>query len=489
MWNTARTLPGAAGKARGGRIGVPRLAGFFFILSALLILLACCKPPLSFEYLDLSCSAGPEARYYYGETVALDFSIMPDRGETERALILTEGGLSRGPAFRWEGRTLHVKPLTGWKKGEHYGISLEGKLPMEDGRTYTVQLLRNFIYGLEGKEFTLVSSAVGDDRLVFVFSQVPGVTSFSSQFSLDPGIEYFCDFLGKEIRILPKTPWQANTRYRWSIKGMESQEGYLMKREYSGDFSGPADPLVPRPLELCPVDRSLGPPYLWKRGTPLDGNLENMEGIGFIFSKPMDQASLRSGISFYPSIKGYFEEAGDDSIIFFPEEEYRLETEYRISIAQTVKDSLGLSLFEEARYYFSSAHHYLEVEALRLDSRTDSLLPGGLPQDHWLVSPSLPLLRVEIGFSSAIPPANRKAALESVSLSGLFPASADNPVLISARWEDGGAALILLFENLSPSENGVDNYYQIKIASGKQGPLNGEGEYLKEDLWYVFRIY
>jgi hypothetical protein len=472
MWNTARQ-------------GIRALC-----LGAILsVLLPRCKPLLSFEYLDVSCSAEMGQQYYYGETLSLDFSIMPGGGEVERTLILTEGGLSRSPVFNWEGRTLHVKPLTGWKRGEHYGIALEGKLLMEDGRTYTVQVLRNFIYGLEGNEFTLVSSVVEEEGLVFIFSRVPGVTSFTGQFSLSPGVEYFCDFLGKEIRVLPKSPWQANTLYRWTIKGMESEDGYIMKREYSGAFSGPEDLAVPRPLELCPVNRSLGPPYLWKRGTALDKNLENMEGIGFIFSKPMDPASLRSGISFYPSIKGYFEEAGEDSIIFFPEEEYRLETEYRISIAQTVKDSLGLALFEEARYYFTSAHHYLEVERVNLDSRADSLSPGGIPQDHTLANPNPPGLKILVGFSTAIPPANRRAALESVSLSSLFPASAGNPVLISAKWEDGGAALSLLYENLSPSESGVDNYYQLKIGSGKQGPLSAGGEYLKEDLWYVFRIY
>jgi hypothetical protein len=414
---------------------------------------------------------------------------MPDKGETERNLILTEGGLSRGPVFNWEGRTLHVKPLTGWKKGEHYGISLEGRLLMEDGRTYTVGIMRNFIYGLEGNEFTLDSSAMEDNKLIFNFSKVPGVTSFDSQFSLSPGVEYFCDFLGREIRILPKSPWQANTLYRWTIKGMESEDGYIMKREYSGVFSGPANLSVPRPLELCPVDKTFGPPYLWRRGTGLDGNLENMEGIGFIFSKPMDPASLRSGISFYPSVKGYFEEAGENSIIFFPEEEYRLETEYRITISQTVKDSLGLSLFEEERYYFSSAHRYLEVEKVTLDSRTESLLPGGVLQEHNLINPEPPSLKIRIAFSAEIPPAHRKAALESLSFSGLFPASANSPVLLSAKWEDKGAALVLIFESLSPSGSGIDNYYQIKIASGKQGPLNGEGEYLKEDLWYVFKIY
>jgi hypothetical protein len=448
-----------------------------------------CTPPVSFEYLDLSCSASWEERFYFEESVRIDFSIMPDKGETERALVLNEGGLSRVPVCTWEGRTLHVKPLTGWKKGEHYEISLEGKLPMEDGRVYSVQLLRGFIYGLEENEFTLRSSSMEEGCLVFIFSRAPGVTSFSTRFSLSPGAEYFCDFLGEEVRILPKSPWRANTLYSWTIRGMESADGYIMKKEYSGFFSGPENYPVPYPVELCPVNRSFDGPYLWKRGTDLDGKLENMEGIGFIFSKPMDHDSLRSGISFYPSIRGYFEEAGERAIIFFPEEEYRIGTEYRITMSQGVKDSLGLSLFEEERWYFSAFRDYLRVEKLTLDSAGESLPPGGVLWEHKL-NPATPgALKVKIAFSAAIPPANRGAALESVSLSVLFPASTGSPVLGAAKWEDEGAVLSLSYENVSPSGNGIDNYYQIKIAAGKQGPLNGAGEYLEEELWYAFRIY
>jgi hypothetical protein len=455
-------------------------------LSGPLLLLLCCNPLVSFEYLDISCSVGEREQYYCGETVSLDFSIAPGRGETERALVLKEGGLSRSPVFRWEGRTLHIKPLAGWKKGEHYSLSLEGELPMEDGRVYTAGILRNFIYGLEGNEFTLLSSVMEGEVLVFRFSKVPSVTSFASQFSLNPGMDYFCDFPGEEVRILPRSPWRANTLYTWTIKGMESADGYIMKRDYTGVFPGPGNPQVPRTAELCPVDGTLGPPYLWRRGTGLDGNIANMEGIGFTFSKPMDQGSLRSGISFYPSIKGRFEEAGEDSVIFFPEEDYRIGTEYRITISQTVKDSLGLSFFEEEHHYFSASRRWLEVENLTLDSRTE-IPPGGeAPREHVMTDSGR--LRLRIAFSSAIAPANRNAAAESVSLSKLFPLSANNPALVSAKWEDGGAVLILSFENLSPSESGVDNYYQIKIASGGQGPVNGAGEYLEEDLWYVFKV-
>jgi hypothetical protein len=434
---------------------------------------------------------GEGEQYYAGESVRMEFSIEPDREETERSLVLSEGGLSTAPVFSWEGRELSVRPAGGWKKGEHYRVSLEGRIHMQDGRGYTAGLLRSFVYGEEGNEFALVSSGMEAGCLVLQFSRTPGVVSFSGSFSLSPDTEYFCDFLGDTVRVEPKSPWQTNTRYTWTIRGMESADGYAMKREYSDSFSGPADSEIPYPLELCPVSKCLSPgsPHLWKRGTPLEGNMENGEGIGFVFSKPMDQASVRSGISFYPAIKGRFEEDGENAIIFFPEEDYRPQTEYRISLSAAIKDSLGLGLFEERRYYFSSVRPCLEIEMLSLDSEPAGLAPGGIAQDHTLRSaaPDSPL-DLQIVFSAAIPPAARKAAADSVSLSVLFPASARNPRLVSVQWSDKGATLSMRYTDLSPSVGNIHNYYQIKISSGERGPAGTFGEYLKEDLWYVIRI-
>jgi hypothetical protein len=446
---------------------------------------------VSFEYLDVSCSVGEGEQYYAGESVRMEFSIEPDREETERSLVLSEGGLSKTPVFSWEGRELSVRPAGGWKNGEHYRVSLEGRIHMQDGRGYTAALLRSFVYGEEGNEFTLVSSGMEAGCLVLQFSRTPRIVSFAGSFSLSPNTEYFSDFLGETVRVEPKSPWQTNTRYTWTIRDMESADGYTMKREYSDSFSGPADSEIPYPLELCPVSKRLSPgsSHLWKRGTPLEGNVENGEGIGFVFSKPMDQASVRSGISFYPAIKGYFEADGENAIIFFPEEDYRPQTEYRISLSAAIKDSLGLGLFEERRYYFSSARTYLKIEKLSLDSEPVGLEPGGIAQDHRLQSTAKdPVLDLQIAFSSAIPPAARKAAADSVSLSVLFPASAHNPRLVSVQWLDEGALLSMRYTDLSPSAGGPDNYYQIKISSGERGPSGSSGEYLKEDLWYVIRI-
>jgi hypothetical protein len=461
-------------------------------LALITFLLGAC-PLISFKQLEISCSLNEGEQYYAQETVDLKFSLRPNREETEQRLILIEGGLSTSPVFSWEGRTLCLKPAAGWKKGEHYSVSLEGQLSMEDGRTYTTGITRAFIYGEKGNDFTLLSSTQSSapeaPGLVFTFSQAPKITSFTRQFSLSPSTEYITDFSGSTVRLLPKKSWQINTRYTWTIKDMESDDGYLMKKEYSGFFAGPEDPQVPFVKEICPVilsEDSVN--HLWRSGLGLDSNLENGEGIGFVFSKPMDHGSLRSGISFYPSIKGYFMPAGEDAVIFIPEEEYKPETEYRITLSESVKDSLGLSLFQENRFYFTPNRRYLRVEKVSLDSETQALEPGGILQDHVLESPSFGL-GVKIVFSQAIPPDKRKSAADGVSLSVLFPASAHNPVQVSTQWLDNGAILSLYYEDLSPSNGGVDNYYQIKITSGSRGPVNGTGDYLKEDLWYVVRIY
>jgi hypothetical protein len=202
----------------------------------------------------------------------------------------------------------------------------------------------------------------------------------------------------------------------------------------------------------------------------------------------MDEASVKGGISFSPSLKGYFISDGEERFIFIPEESYRLEEEYRILLAGTVKDRLGISLFEPVQIFFTGAGQYLAVDSVTLDDRTP-LVPGGTIQEHYLepVTPPAPFhLRIDINFSSAIPPEKRKPALDAISLLPLFPPSAHNPALHGARWHNDGSRLSLTWEDISQSSAAVSNYYRLGITGGTKGPQNIAGEYLKEDLWFVF---
>jgi hypothetical protein len=391
----------------------------------------------------------------------------------------------------WEESDLFVRSKTPWQKGQHYSLALEGSLRMADNRTYTVSLLRVFTYGDPGNEFTLVSGGIENGALIFVFSSPPLITSFNEKFTLSPFAEYHTGFNdnGKIITISPKPRWPVNTMYTWQIKDMVSAGGYLMQKEYSGLFSGDQDTEIPRLVQVCPV--SLDPaPALWHTGSALEGALMEWQGIGFVFSKPMDEASVRSGISFYPSINGHFIKESAEKYIFVPEAAYQLQKEYRLTVGESVKDVSGLALFEASLIFFTTAGRFLMVESVTFDDHTAPMQAGGVMQEYTLRSaatePKIPLATV-INFSSAVPQANRRAAVDSVSLLPLFPASASSPKLLSAVWQQDGSRLVLNWESFTLSKSGIQYYYQLKISGGQRGAVNQTGEYLEEDLWIIFK--
>jgi hypothetical protein len=446
-------------------------------------------PVVSFDYLDVSCSISERDAYFAGDHIRIGFSREPDRGDAERQIKFYEKGAVAETVFVWEGTSLLVRPKKPWQKGQSYSLSLEGGLLMEDGGTYTVRLYRAFSYGGPEDSFELLSSSFAEDKLTLVFSKPPLITSFNGNFSLSPGVEYLAEFFpdSSTVRVRPRDGWGIDVSYAWEVKNMVSADGWLMRKESSGTFRGPQDTGLPLLLESCPVSFDK-PPALWHRGLALDGNLLEWQGIGFIFSKPMDEASVKGGISFSPSLKGYFEKDGEERFIFIPEEPYRLEQEYRILLGDTIKDRTGLSLFEPVQVFFTGAGRCLRVDSLTLDDSNTPLVPGGLIQEHYLepvTPPELFRLRASISFSAAIPPENRKSALDAVSLSVLFPASAHNPALLGARWSNGGSLLSLTWEDLSQSSAAVSNYYRLSILGGTKGPQNAAGEYLKEDLWFL----
>ncbi|GHT92875.1 hypothetical protein FACS1894140_5520 [Spirochaetia bacterium] len=450
-----------------------------------------CDTLVSFEYLDLNCSVAEGDDYFSGEYIRLDFSQRPDRDDTEKHIQLTEDTASVPVDSYWDGSSLFLRPRTLWQKGQHYSLTLETTLRMEDNRTYTVKLLRSFIYGEPGNKFELASGKFESGSLVLIFSKPPVITSFNEKFSLSPFTDYHTDFIdgGKTVIITPKNGWQVNTSYTWLVRDMVSSDGYLMKKEYSGAFSGLGDIEIPRLTEVCAV--TLGDAgTLWHTGSVLDGALMEGQGIGFVFSKPMDEASVRSGLSFYPSLNGYLVKETDRKFIFIPDEMYQIKKEYRLTISETVKDTSGTSIYEPELIFFMSTGRFLTVNSINLDDDSASIVLGGIVQNYTLLNAAagLPLrLRMTINFSSVIPQPKRRAAADSISLTSLFPASAANPILLSAVWFDSGSRLVLDWERFTRTDGVVQYYYQIKITGGRQGAVNQAGEYLEEGIWAVFR--
>jgi hypothetical protein len=356
---------------------------------------------------------------------------------------------------------------------------------MDDGRYYTLDIDRSFHYGDPNDTFYLVSRDFEDETLNFAFVKPPAIASFYENFIISPQTETDITFSpdGRTVTVKPKSGWNINTIYTWTIKNMLSRDNYIMEQTYTDTFKGIFDVKLPELLEICPVTYENGA-ALWHNNTPLDGELLEKQAIGFIFSKPMDEASVKNGVVFTPNINGYMLKESDDKYIFVPEETYQLKKEYRIQASQTISDISGLKLFEDKSYFFTTANDYIKVNLIKFDDAA-SMPSDGTISDYTIAFTNI--LRVTIYFSLEIPAKHRSKAVSSVSLEILFPLSTANPNLVSATWSDNGSVLNMTWDELEKSTSGIDQFYSLNIKGGKNGVINDYSAYLKDDVCVLFK--
>ena len=189
-----------------------------------------CKPIITFEYLDITCSVGERDEYYADEYIRIHFSQMPDKNDAEKKIRFYEDGGIVSVDYEWNGSTVSLRPRLHWQKGQYYSVDMQGVMRMEDERTYTARLYRSFIYWEQGNALDLVSNEFNGNTLTLQFSKPVLVTSFGVKFILTPFIEYRTDFSddGSTVIITPKNGWSVNTTYSWAIKNLISGDGYLM---------------------------------------------------------------------------------------------------------------------------------------------------------------------------------------------------------------------------------------------------------------------
>jgi hypothetical protein len=464
------------------------------LMSFFSLLLCYCKPIITFEYLDITCSIGEKQEYYADEYVLINFSHKPDKNDAEKRIRLYEDGSVVSVDYNWNGSSVSLRPHLHWRKGQFYSIDLQGVLKMDDGRAYTAHLYRTFIYGDKDNSFELLSNELHENILTFQFSKPVLITSFNERFSLIPFAEYRTDFSddGSTVTIGPKNGWSSNTTYIWSVRNMISTDGYLMKKEYSGLLSGISDIIQPVLELVCPVDYN-GSESLWYTSYTLDNNLLEKQAIGFYFSKPMDESLVVSGISFFPSINGYFVKETESRFIFIPNDYYQLRREYRITISDTIKDTSGLPFYEPQYLFFTTANQFLQVTEITFDDNINQMPTDGTIINYSMMSPvssSDPVkLKTVINFSTVIPQESRHNAVNTVSLGVLFPDSANNPSPVSAYWSDGGSRLSIEWSGFTISSGDILNYYILKVGGGQNGVKNNLNEYMEEDICVIFIAY
>lgn len=442
---------------------------------------------ITWEKLDISCSIANDQKYFFGDAIELIFSVAPDKKQAEDLIKLYLDNKILTAKYSWMGNSLFIQPMTSWQKGQAYRLSIEGSLRMENGSSYNLTFYRAFRYGEPGVDFCMLSHDFINNALIFNFSKAVSISSFNDNFSISPYLNYNTDFSEDKhsITLTPKSKWQTNTVYKWIIKDLKSNDGYIMNKEYTGVVIGHVDTESPRLLTVCPVDYSQKN-SIWYDDLVLNNNLFEWQAIGFIFSKPMDESSIIAGISFQPAMSGEFLKEESDRFIFIPAINFEIQKEYRLIVANTVMDTSDMYLFEDEVIFFKSANSFLEIESILFDDEENSAPLDGSIYEYPLSSSGK--LNTIINFSSLIPQENRYDAVNAISFNTLFPLEASNPSLVSAIWGEGTCNLCLSWEGFSKSTQGVPKYYKLVLKGGKSGIRNGAGEYLKEDVCVILKL-
>lgn len=452
-----------------------------------LFLLCSCKPIITFEYLEITCSINDKYDYYFGESIQINFSILPDKNDFERKFRFFEDKNTASVNFNWDGSTVFIQPILSWQKGQFYSLDLQGTLKMADGRIYSTSVYRSFIYGEPENSFDLLSHEFNESTFIIQFSKPVSIISFEEGFSITPFADYHSEFLddGSTVIIRPKNGWFINTTYLWTIRNMVSTDGYLMRKNYSGRINGIKDIIQPSIEYICPVDYNVSGSF-WHQVHSLDNHLLDNQAIGFSFSKPMDEASVISGVNFSPSINGYFIKETESRFIFIPTSLYQLRREYRLTIADSVKDTSGLTLFEPMQILFTTANQFLQITSITFDDNINPMPTDGTISEYTMISQMSIQLKTVINFSTVIPQKNWNDTVNAISMNVLFPASANSPALLSAYWSYNGSVLSIEWSGFSVSSGDIKNHYILRVDSNQNSVRNQANEYLEEDVCVIF---
>jgi hypothetical protein len=182
------------------------------------------------------------------------------------------------------------------------------------------------------------------DRVSITFSANVSRKLVENAFSLEEnGIKMQGKFEwagGKKFFFVPYKSFREASQYLMTVStSAEDVQGNSLDKDFSWKFSGSPDTQRPDITGITPADKTI-----------LDTVRPVLE---FAFSEPMNRTSIIEGISFQPSVDGFFIESPDNTSFHFRlEKNLTWQTRYTITIRESVKDLSGNTLGTTKTYTF-----------------------------------------------------------------------------------------------------------------------------------------
>lgn len=459
------------------------------MLAALLAFFAASCDIVSFEDFFVDVSVSESQRYYDGENVFVNFSVNVNQAAAQGLVSLKEDRKSAKADIAWGPNFCLVKADGGFKKGRRYELSISGSILLADGRTYGVELYRDFIYGKESDNFYAVKINEPEknnferQELAFCFNKPVNAAVFERTFSVSPSLSLKKTYSEdkRQVVVVPEKNWKSNTFYTWRLGGVESEDGFKAVSDYSGSFMALEKSENPKLLIACPLINGN-----FMQGQSLD-KLWERQSIGLAFDCDMDFESVQKGVAFFPSLEGTWTKKDSRRFVFAPAENYEIGARYKMTIDDSVEDIFGIKMKERKNIYFSARSEWIVADAFangkQLESEGVNIIS---------LAEGVPLI-IEIDFSKALDLASITNIKSAVSLERHFPLSAAAPNLasITPRYESSGQKCFKVqmeFDNYDFSSEAEERLYKLCVKGGAGFIYNSQGEYFKEDECFIIAI-
>jgi hypothetical protein len=298
-------------------------------------------------------------------SVSLCFSLEPDRSSVEQSFSLTEDGKAVSGVFGWDASRLVFVPSAPLEKNREYLVSLGTDAQDTGGLSLERRFEASFSTRPESARPVFLKSFPPDcgilagerETIRLIFSKAMDRSTFSG-FSFSPSISgvWSAEDSGYSAVFTPQENWINGKNYRLTVDAeIKSEHGLSLGKQAILHFSAGLDTEAPRLVSASVLDRE-GAVLRYLEADPGSGvenpGWERGSGLEFVFSEPVDSASVVSALSSEPSLgfalqspPGYGERH-----VLRPASQPVWGSSFTLELDNSLKDRSGNTLAEKYRY-------------------------------------------------------------------------------------------------------------------------------------------
>lgn len=396
------------------------------------------------------------------EDIFVRFGFSPDHASAQSAFEIQDTDGRVAGSFRWNDNTMFFIPQEVFVPAQRYLLKYAGEVSDTSGKGHTYNIFTPFFYMTRQSTKPVISKSnpsdgstvQAQDKVVFTFSVPMETSSFLKGFSISPETECIEEWDEEHTRLTltPKEVWKEPQVYRFSFTDeITSADGIPLADPrtvclYSG--SGAVLPVVSS-VDTALNDGLSYPVIL----SGLDG-VRSTDAIRISFSVPMDTAETENALLISPDIAGHTCWISESTLVFIPDEEWKGDTLYSVTVAATAKSRKGISLDQ---FETSFVPNVISLRLLRIE---------GKDSDGFPISDFNPHQEIDIDVGDALLPENtytfsfvfnrafadveeKEQIFSKIKLKGLFPPLLAAPKIMSLFWS-GDSKLQITYTGFEP---------------------------------------